>query len=85
TGYNFPAVRRGQVIQAQIAHQIPTQTQGLFMNSRRAAFSDDRGRQALGLMLDFEWTNRTLFSSAYKRASSYYPNSEFSATGLPAG
>ncbi|KIU54447.1 ABC transporter substrate-binding protein, partial [Pseudomonas putida] len=42
TGYNFPAVRRGQVIQAQIAHQIPTQTQGLFMNSRRAAFSDDR-------------------------------------------
>lgn len=85
TGYNFPAVRRGQVIQAQIAHQIPTQTQGLFMNSRRAAFSDDRVRQALGLMLDFEWTNRTLFSSAYKRASSYYPNSEFSATGLPVG
>ncbi|OUM26196.1 ABC transporter substrate-binding protein [Pseudomonas sp. 1239] len=85
TGYNFPAVRRGQVIQAQIAHQIPTQTQGLFMNSRRAAFSDDRLRQALGLMLDFEWTNRTLFSSAYKRASSYYPNSEFSATGLPVG
>lgn len=85
TGYNFPAVRRGQVIQTQIAHQIPTQTQGLFMNSRRAAFSDDRVRQALGLMLDFEWTNRTLFSSAYKRASSYYPNSEFSATGLPVG
>lgn len=85
TGYNFPAVRRGQVIQAQIAHQIPTQTQGLFMNSRRAAFSDDRVRQALSLMLDFEWTNRTLFSSAYKRASSYYPNSEFSATGLPVG
>lgn len=85
TGYNFPAVRRGQVIQAQIAHQIPTQTQGLFMNSRRAAFSDDRVRRALGLMLDFEWTNRTLFSSAYKRASSYYPNSEFSATGLPVG
>lgn len=85
TGYNFPAVRRGQVIQAQIAHKIPTQTQGLFMNSRRAAFSDVRVRQALGLMLDFEWTNRTLFSSAYKRASSYYPNSEFSASGVPVG
>lgn len=36
-------------------------------------------------MLDFEWTNRTLFSSAYQRATSFYPNSEFSATGLPVG
>ncbi|WP_425928440.1 extracellular solute-binding protein [Pseudomonas sp. NyZ201] len=84
-GYNFPAVRRGQVIKAQIKHQIPTQTQGLFMNSRRAAFADRRVRQALGLMFDFEWTNRALFSSAYRRATSFYPNSEFSAEGLPVG
>ncbi|WP_028945295.1 extracellular solute-binding protein [Pseudomonas vranovensis] len=84
-GYNFPAVRRGEVIKAQIPHKIPTQTQGLFMNSRRAAFSDARVRQALSLMLDFEWTNRALFSSAYRRASSYYPNSEFAASGLPVG
>ncbi|MCU1720188.1 extracellular solute-binding protein [Pseudomonas sp. 5P_5.1_Bac1] len=84
-GYNFPAVRRGEVIQAQIKHQIPTQTQGLFMNSRRAAFADRRVRQALGLMLDFEWTNRALFSNAYRRATSFYPNSEFSAEGLPVG
>lgn len=35
-GYTFPAVRRGEVIKTQIPHQIPTQTQGLFMNSRRA-------------------------------------------------
>ncbi|MDR0281691.1 MAG: extracellular solute-binding protein [Paucimonas sp.] len=84
-GYNFPAVRRGDVIKAQIKHQIPTQTQGLFMNSRRAAFADRRVRQALGLMFDFEWTNRTLFSSAYRRATSFYPNSEFTADGLPVG
>ena len=84
-GYTFPAVRRGQVIKAQIQHQIPTQTQGLFMNSRRAAFADRRVRQALGLMLDFEWTNRALFSDAYRRATSFYPNSEFSANGLPVG
>lgn len=84
-GYNFPALRRGQVIKAQIPHKIPTQTQGLFMNSRRATFSDPRVRQALGLMFDFEWTNRTLFSGAYQRATSYYPNSEFAATGLPTG
>ena len=84
-GYNFPALRRGEVVKAQMEHKIPTQTQGLFMNSRRATFSDPRVRQALGLMFDFEWTNRTLFSGAYERATSYYPNSEFAATGLPTG
>lgn len=84
-GYNFPAVRRGEVIKVQIPHQIPTQTQGLFMNSRRATFADVRTREALGLMFDFEWTNRALFSDAYKRTTSYYPNSEFSASGLPVG
>jgi len=84
-GYNFPAVRRGDVVKAEIAHQIPTQTQGLFMNSRRATFEQTRVREALGLMFDFEWTNRTLFNGAYKRASSFYPNSEFSASGIPQG
>ncbi|PYY88730.1 ABC transporter substrate-binding protein [Pseudomonas sp. TKO26] len=84
-GYNFPAVNRGEVIKAQVAHQIPTQTQGLFMNTRRNLFADVRVREALGLMFDFEWTNRTLFSGAYQRALSYYPNSQFSATGLPVG
>ncbi|MFY0729022.1 extracellular solute-binding protein [Pseudomonas sp. NFX15] len=85
TGYHFPAIRRGDVIKTQIPHQIPTQTQGLFMNSRRGTFSDPRVREALGLMFNFEWTNRTLFSGAYQRAMSYYPNSEFSASGLPIG
>jgi microcin C transport system substrate-binding protein len=84
-GYNFPAVRRGDVVKAEIAHQIPTQTQGLFMNTRRATFEQTRVREALGLMFDFEWTNRTLFNGAYKRASSFYPNSEFSASGIPQG
>lgn len=84
-GYNFPAVARGEVVRAEIPHRIPTQTQALFMNSRRALFSDRRVREALGLMFDFEWTNRTLFNNAYVRAASYYPNSEFSATGKPEG
>jgi len=84
-GYRFPAVRRGEVVKAQIPHRMPTQTQGLFINSRRAPLADPRVRRALGLMLDFEWTNRTLFSDAYRRSTSYYPNSEFAATGLPTG
>ena len=84
-GYRFPAVARGEVIRAEIPHQIPTQTQALFINSRRATFAERKVREALGLMFDFEWTNRALFNSAYVRAKSYYPNSEFSATGTPEG
>ncbi|SFP49311.1 microcin C transport system substrate-binding protein [Pseudomonas borbori] len=84
-GYRFPAIARGEVIRAEIPHQIPTQTQALFMNSRRAAFAERKVREALGLMFDFEWTNRALFNSSYLRAKSYYPNSEFSATGTPEG
>lgn len=84
-GYDFPAVAQGAVVKREITHRIPTQTQGLFINTRRARFSDIRVRQALGLLFDFEWTNRALFSGAYKRAASYYPNSEFAATGMPTG
>ncbi|MDH4582915.1 ABC transporter substrate-binding protein [Pseudomonas sp. BN415] len=84
-GYRFPAIARGDVIRAEIPHQIPTQTQALFMNTRRAIFSDRKVREAMGLMFDFEWTNRTLFNNAYMRSTSYYPNSEFSAQGKPEG
>ncbi|UCJ15347.1 extracellular solute-binding protein [Pseudomonas sp. MM211] len=83
--YRFPAVTRGDVVRAEIPHQIPTQTQALFMNTRRGTFDDVRVREALGLMFDFEWTNRTLFNGSYTRAASYYPNSEFSAKGKPEG
>jgi microcin C transport system substrate-binding protein len=83
SGYDFPAVANGEVIKQEIVHRIPTQTQGLFINTRRARFSDARVRQALDLLFDFEWTNRTLFSDAYQRAASYFPNSDFTATGLP--
>ncbi|MFF7708483.1 ABC transporter substrate-binding protein [Pseudomonas sp. NPDC007930] len=85
SGYDYPAVRRGDVIKAQIPHQIPSQTQGLFFNTRRASLADARTREALGLLFDFEWTNRALFSNAYRRSTSYYPNSEFAARGLPTG
>lgn len=85
SGYDFPALRDGRIQRAEIRHQIPTQTQALFMNTRRGQFADQRVRQALGMLFDFEWSNSTLFNGAYRRTASYYPNSEFSARGLPQG
>ncbi len=85
SAYNFPALRNGEIRREQISHQIPTQTQALFMNTRRAVFKDRDVREALGMLFDFEWTNRTLFSNAYQRSNSYYPNSVFAAIEKPEG
>jgi microcin C transport system substrate-binding protein len=83
SGYTFPAMTAGQVVKEEIDHQIPSGTQGFFFNTRRALFKDRRVREALSEMFDFDWTNETLFHNAYQRNTSYFPNSEFSARGLP--
>ena len=83
--YDFPAARSGEVLKRDIHHDIPSSTQALFFNTRRAPFDQRPMRQALGMLFDFEWSNRVLFYGAYQRSSSYYPNSPFSATDIPAG
>ncbi|OUS23829.1 hypothetical protein A9Q99_26645 [Gammaproteobacteria bacterium 45_16_T64] len=84
TAYDFPAIQQGKITKEEITHQIPSGTQAFFFNLRKTKFSDIRVRKALSLLFDFEWTNKTLFSNAYKRSNTYYPNSPFEATGLPA-
>jgi microcin C transport system substrate-binding protein len=81
--YDFPAVKDGRVVKEEIQHKIPSPTQAFFFNTRREIFQDVRVRQALSLLFDFEWTNKSLFNDAYTRNLSYFPNSDFQATGLP--
>ncbi|MFT6266191.1 MAG: microcin C transport system substrate-binding protein [Oleiphilaceae bacterium] len=83
SAYDFPAVKSGKVLKEEINHQIPSTTQGFFFNSRIALFEKIKVRQALSLMFDYEWTNKALFNQAYVRNQSYFPNSDFSARGLP--
>ncbi len=59
--------------------------QGFVMNTRRPLFKDRRGREALGLAFDFEWTNSTLFFGQYTRCNSFFSNSPLAAQGLPTG
>lgn len=81
--YDFPAIKQGKVVKEEIEHKIPSSTQAFFFNVRRPIFQDSRVRQALSLMFDFEWTNKSLFNDAYKRNQSFYPNSDFKSLGLP--
>ena len=83
TAYDSPAIHDGRLIKEEIANHNPTGMQGFIFNLRRPQFQDARVREALGLLFDFEWTNRQLFHSAYVRTRSYFENSELAASGLP--
>ncbi len=83
TGYAFPAVKNGRVKLLTLADDTPSGTQGWFINTRRKKFSDPRVREALGYAFDFEWTNKNLFFSLYKRTDSFFVNSDMVATGKP--
>jgi len=83
TGYDFPAVKNGQVKRDEIKHEVPTGMQCFAFNTRREMFRDRRVREALGLMFDFEWTRKNLFFDLYKRTRSFFSNSELASSGLP--
>ncbi len=73
----------GELIKKRFSHKNNAGMQGFVFNTRKKIFKDSRVRQALGLALDFEWTNKTLFFNQYTRANSYFSNSDLAATGLP--
>jgi microcin C transport system substrate-binding protein len=83
TAYDFPAVRDGRVKKDELQNGAPTPSQGWYFNTRRPAFKDTRVREALGLAFDFEWTNRNIMYSAYRRMSSWFENTDMKATGKP--
>jgi len=83
TAYDVPAVRDGRLIREELRNGNPTGMQGFVFNLRRPLFQDVRVRQALSLLLDYEWTNKQLFNGAYTRTGSYFENSEMAASGPP--
>jgi microcin C transport system substrate-binding protein len=85
TAYDFPAVKDGRVIKAEVRHEVPQGMQGFVFNTRRPIFADRRVREAIGYLFDFEWTNKNLLYGAYKRSKSYWENSDLAARGLPQG
>ncbi len=83
-GYDFPAVKSGEVVKAEIGTAWPAGMTALVFNTRRPVFADPRVRRALLLMFDFEWINRSLFHGHYARTESFFERSELSSHGRPA-
>lgn len=83
TGYDFPAMRDGRMKREALPKGEATGSQGWHFNLRREMFADPRIREAIGLCFDFEWTNRNIMFSSFKRMTSYFENSEMKAEGPP--
>ncbi len=84
-GYDFPAIRDGRMKIERGALGLPKGLQGFAFNTRRAFFKDERVREALGYMFDFEWVNANLFGGLYTRTKSFFDDSELASAGRPAG
>ena len=80
-----PAVKDGRLIKEVLPDHNPSGFQAFFLNTRRAKFTDRRVRQAVGLVFDFEWTNKNLFYGLYRRTYSIFQNSDMEAAGAPTG
>lgn len=82
-GYEGSALKEGKIIKKELHNHNPANIQGFVFNIRRPIFQDKKVRKAIGLLFDFEWSNRQLFHNSYKRLSSYFENSEMAAHALP--
>ncbi|WP_408980655.1 extracellular solute-binding protein [Pseudomonas sp. B21-012] len=82
-GYASPALDDGRLQRAHLAKDAPQTAQGFVFNLQRPVFKDRRVRQALGLLWDFEWSNRQMMRNLYIRQQSFFANTELAARNLP--
>ncbi len=83
TAYTGPNFDKGYIVTEELPDDTPQAMQGFIFNTEKSYLSDIRVREALTLLLDFEWMNKNLFYDQYKRTSSYFQNTEYAAQGLP--
>lgn len=84
TGYDFPAVRSGEVVKEIIPTGTPKPYSAFVFNTRRPLFSDIRVRRAMIELFDFDWLDRSFYHGLYRRTGSFFEGSELSALGRPA-
>ncbi len=82
--YDFPAVRRGEMMLSVFPHQKPSGMTGFVINTRRAPLDDWRVRDALMHAFNFEFINETLTGGAVGRITSYFSNSQLAMQPGPA-
>ena len=85
TGYEFPASQSGYVIREEIPNGSPPPMSGIVFNLGSEVFKDKRVREAVALMFNFEWTNKSLLYDLYAQQRSFSTGTKLEATGVPEG
>lgn len=83
TEYDMAELKQGKIIKREVPTEAPRGMGGFFFNLRQPKFEDIRVRQALLSLYDFEAIQRTLLYGKYKRIASFFPNSDYGASGPP--
>lgn len=83
TGYDFQGVVNGDVIKATFEDNEPKVANNFVFNLDHPEWQDKRVRQALGYLMNFEWSNEALFYDLYARVESFWPASDLAASGVP--
>ena len=83
TGYEMEEVDNGEVLLITPPDNTPQAIQAFFLNLRRPPFDDLNVRKGINLLYDFETIKRTILYNQYDRINSYFPNSEYGASGVP--
>ncbi|MXY57687.1 MAG: ABC transporter substrate-binding protein [Gammaproteobacteria bacterium] len=84
SSYDIPALATGSlVMETRSVQKFIGLATGIVLNLDRPRLRDVRVREALTLALDFEWQNRVFQYGSQTRATSYFANSPFAATGPP--
>ena len=76
TAYKGDNFDSGKILVHTIDDKNPQGMQGFWFNLRKDKFKDENVRNAISLLFDFEWANKTLFYGAYLRINSYFSGSE---------
>ncbi|KZY35772.1 peptide ABC transporter substrate-binding protein [Roseovarius sp. HI0049] len=85
SGYDFPALNRGDVVREELPDGMPPNMTGIVFNLGSEPLKDKRVREAVALALNFEWTNKSLLYGLYEQQRSYSDGTRLEATGLPEG
>lgn len=83
TGYNFPALSRGDVKREELRNGNPPPMTGIIFNLGREIVKDVRIREAISIAFNFEWSNQSNYNGLFAQQKSFADGTPYEATGLP--
>lgn len=85
TGYDFPAITRGDVVKEAISDGTAPNNSGIIFNTLRPPLDNRNVRHALSLAFNFEWVRESLQFGLTTQRSSFAQGQDWAAEGVPEG